>query len=545
MLPDIRQDTSAQGSDMHDQFSNTQQMRKPAVVSTGGIVAAQSRKAAEAGVAVLQAGGDCVDAVIATTFALAVLEPWMSGLGGGGAMVLYRARENRYEVIDYGMRAPNGLRVEDYPLTGEDAAADIFPWPRVKDDRNLHGPGAVAVPGVVAGMEQAHRRHARMPWRELLAPGIRFAGEGLGVDWWTSLMIAGSAADLRRYPASAAAYLQDGLPPQPQWGIKADMRLNQDQLKATLSHLAAAGARDFYEGDLARSMAADLQAAGGALSVEDLASFRAYGREPLAIPYRGGTVYATPELTCGPTLAHTLRLLQTDLQPGRSGPDAASYAAYARALQSAYRQRLQDMGDADGRRALGAEHLAPACTTHFSIVDRDGNMAAVTQTLLSLFGSKFVAPQSGILMNNGIMWFDPTPGCPNSLAPGKRCLTNYTPVVAQAADGRRLAAGASGGRRIMPAVTQLLSFVMDYRMDLDAAIHQPRLDASEGDIVTGDVRLPREVREALRANFDYAEARVQTQPMKFACPSLVLRDGATNSGATEIFQPWAEAVAET
>ena len=119
------------------------------------------------------------------------------------------------------------------------------------------------------------------------------------------------------------------------------------------------------------------------------------------------------------------------------------------------------------------KHLAPACTTHFSVVDRDGNMAAVTQTLLSTFGSKFVTPQTGITMNNGIMWFDPTPGGPNSLAPGKRCLTNYTPVLAQAADGRRLALGASGGRRILPAVTQLLSFVMDYGMDLDAAIHQP------------------------------------------------------------------------
>jgi gamma-glutamyltranspeptidase/glutathione hydrolase len=532
------------GGDMHDQFSNTQQIRKSAVVSTGGIVAAQSRKAAEAGVEVLKDGGDCVDAVIATTFALAVLEPWMSGLGGGGAMVLYRARENRYEVIDYGMRAPNSLRIEDYPLTGEGAVADLFPWPRVKDDRNLHGPGAVAVPGVVAGMEEAHRRHARLPWRDLVAPGVALAGEGLSVDWWTSMMIAGSAADLRRYPASAAAYLHDGLPPQPQWGIKADMRLNQDRLKATLSHLGTRGPRDFYQGDLARSIAADMQAAGGALTVEDLASFRAHRREPLAIPYRGGTVYATPELTCGPTLAHALRLLQNDLQPTFSVPDAASYAAYARALQAAYRERLQDMGDADGRRALGAEHLAPACTTHFSVVDRDGNMAAVTQTLLSLFGAKFVTPQSGILMNNGIMWFDPTPGGPNSLGPGKRCLTNYTPVVAQAADGRRLAVGASGGRRIMPAVAQLLSFVMDYGMELDAAIHQPRIDASEGGIVIGDVRLPCEVREALRAGFDYDEARVQTLPMKFACPSVVLRDGATNSGATDIFQPWAEAVAE-
>ena len=217
-------------------------------------------------------------------------------------------------------------------------------------------------------------------------------------------------------------------------------------------------------------------------------------REPLAIPYRGGNVFATPELTCGPTLAQHLRLLQHDLQPAAT-TRCGQLWAYARACS-----RPMANGSRHGRcgrpQALGAEHLAPACTTHFSVVDRDGNMAAVTQTLLSLFGSKFVAPQSGIPMNNGIMWFDPTPGGPNSLAPGKRCLTNYTPVVAQAGDGRRLAVGASGGRRIMPAVTQLLSFVMDYGMDLDAAIHQPRIDASEGNIVIGDVRLPREVREA-------------------------------------------------
>ena len=530
---------------MRDQFSNTQQIRKPAVVSKGGIVAAQSRKAAEVGAEVLAAGGDCVDAVVATTFALGVVEPWMSGVGGGGAMVLYRAREDRYEVIDYGMRAPDSLRPEDYPLTGDGAASDIFPWPRVKDDRNLHGPGAIAVPGVVAGMEEAHRRHAKLPWQELLSPSIDLAGNGLLVDWWTTLMIASSAADLRRYPASAAAYLQDGLPPNPQWGIKSSVRLPQDRLKATMVHLATRGPRDFYEGDLARSIAADVQAGGGALSVEDLASFRAFVREPLAIRYRGGTVYATPELTCGPTLAHALRLLQENLRPGRGGPDAKAYTAYALALQSAYRERLQDMGDADGRRALGAEHLAPACTTHFSVVDREGNMAAVTQTLLSTFGSKYLLPQSGVMMNNGIMWFDPTPGGPNSLAPGKRCLTNYTPVLAQAGDGRRLALGASGGRRILPAVTQMLSFVMDYGMDLDAAIHQPRIDASEGTVVIGDVRLPMQAQQELRARFDYEQARVQTLPMKFACPSVVLRKDGTNSGATEIFQPWSEAVAQT
>lgn len=529
---------------MRDQFSNTQQIRKPATVSKGGIVAAQSRKAAEVGAGVLAAGGDCVDAVIATTFALGVLEPWMSGAGGGGAMVLYRARENRFEVIDYGMRAPDSLRVQDYPLTGDGAGSDIFPWPRVKDDRNLHGPGSIAVPGVVAGMEEAHRRHAKMPWQELLGPSIKLADEGLAVDWWTTLMIASSAADLRRYPASTAAYLVDGLPPNAQWGIRSQVRLPQHRLKAMLSHLAAEGPRDFYTGDLARSIASDVRAAGGALSVEDLASFQAHLREPLAIPYRGGKVFATPELTAGPTLAHALRLLQQDLQPGQTTPDASAYRAYANALQSAYRERLQDMGDADGRRAIGAEHLAPSCTTHFSVVDREGNMAAVTQTLLSTFGSKFVTPQTGITMNNGIMWFDPTPGTTNSLQAGKRCLTNYTPVLAQAADGRRIAIGASGGRRILPAVMQLLSFTMDYGMDLDAAIHQPRIDASEAAIVIGDVRLTAPVREGLRKHFDYEEARLQTLPMKFACPSVVMRQGETNSGATEPFQPWSEAVAE-
>jgi gamma-glutamyltranspeptidase / glutathione hydrolase len=534
----------SEGRSMRDQFSNLQQFRKPAVASKGGIVAAQSRKAAEIGAAILADGGDCVDAAVATSFALGVLEPWMSGIGGGGAMVLYRARENKYEVIDFGMCAPRGLRGEDYPLTGEGAASDLFPWPRVKDDRNLLGPGSIAVPGVVAGMEEAHRRHAKLSWQELLAPSVALAGDGLAVDWWTTLAIASAAADLRRYPASAAAYLEDGLPPHPPWGLKSSVRLPQNKLKASLSHLAAQGPRDFYEGDLARAIAADVQAGGGSLAVEDLASFRARPCEPLAIPYRNGVVYATPELTAGPTLAHALRLLQQSLQPARGGPDASAYAAYALALQSAYQERLSGMGDADGRRALGAEQRAPACTTHFSVVDRDGNMAAVTQTLLSIFGSKFTLPQSGILMNNGIMWFDPTPGGPNSLMGGKRCLTNYTPVVAQTADGRRLALGASGGRRILPAVTQMLSFVMDYGMDLDAAIHTPRIDASEGPLVIGDVRLPGEVRDALRARFDYEEARVQTQPMKFACPSVVSREGATNSGATEIFQPWGDAVAE-
>jgi len=529
---------------MRDNFSNSQIIRKPAVSSAGGIVAAQHIGAAQAGAAVLAAGGDCVDAAIATSFALGVVEPWMSGLGGGGAMVLYRAREKRFEVIDFGMRAPGGLRTADFALTGEGAASDLFPWPRVAGDRNLHGPAAVAVPGVVAGMEAAHGRYARMPWRDLLAPAIALAADGLLVDWFTTELVATGAPDLRRYAASSQRFLINGLPPVAMWGIRDQVRLPQPALRSTLATLAECGARDFYEGDLARSMAADMGRDGGYLSVVDLAAYRAVVRNPLTIPYRRGRVHATPELSAGPTLAHTLRLLEVNpalAAPG-AAPDAAAYIAYAEALQAAYRERLTGMGDADGRRALGAEHLAPACTSHFNVVDREGNMAAVTQTLLSIFGSKYTLPGSGILMNNGVMWFDPEAGGPNSLAPGRRCLTNYTPVIAEAADGRMLAVGASGGRRILPAVAQLLSFTLDYGMDLDTAFHTPRLDASEGATVIGDVRMAPEVRAALGGKFDYLEARVQTMPMKFACPSAVARQGGINSGATEIAQPWADAV---
>ena len=216
------------------------------------------------------------------------------------------------------------------------------------------------------------------------------------------------------------------------------------------------------------------------------------------------------------------------------------------ALQSAYRERLKDMGDADGRRSLGAEALAPACTTHFSAVDRDGNMAAVTQTLLSTFGSKFVTPQTGITMNNGIMWFDPTPGTPNSLAPGKRCLTNYTPVLAQASRWpphrhRRLRRPAHpAGGDAAPLLRDGLRHGPRCR-DPPAAHRRQR--RRHRDRRRAPAAAPR-ARRCARASTTRRRA-IQTLPMKFACPSVVLRDGDTNSGATEVFQPWSEAVAES
>jgi gamma-glutamyltranspeptidase/glutathione hydrolase len=514
-------------------FSASLQIGKSVVRSGQGVVAAQHRRAAEVGARVLREGGDAVDAAIATSFALGVLEPWMSGIGGGGAMVLHRAKERRDSVVDFGMRSPGSLDLSDFPLAGTGRASDLFPWAQVRDDRNIHGPLAIAVPGVVDGMRIAHERHARMPWRDLLAPAIELAGQGLLVDWVTTQNIATAAADLRRHPGTSAAYLVDGLPPVPAWSARTEVRLPQHKLAATLRRLAEAGPRDFYEGEIARDLAGEIGGLGGRLSMEDLAAYRAQAVEPLMIDYRGARVAATPELTAGPTLAHVLKLLSASLVPGIA-PDADTYAAYALALQEAYRFRLSRMGDRDGARA-------PACTTHFCVVDREGNMASVTQTLLSIFGSRVSLPDSGVLMNNGIMWFDPEPGNPNSLAPGKRCLTNYCPVIAEHG-GRRVALGASGGRRILPAVAQLLSFVVDYGDSLDTAFHRPRIDASEDVLVIGDEALPASVQASLAARFDYIAQHRLTMPMKFACPSAVLRSGAVNTGATEPGVPWADAV---
>ena len=519
-----------------DNFSNAQTVRKVVIATEAGVVAAQHRRAAEVGAAVLAAGGDAVDAAVATSFALGVVEPWMSGPAAGGCMTLWRADEGRARVVNYGMRSPRELNPDDYPLTGDGRSSDLFPWPCVVDDRNVQGASAVAVPGVVSGMGLAHARYGRKAWRELVAPAVQMAQEGLLADWYSGLITASTAKALSLDPDAAAMFLDEGRwPIVGSWTAGTQRRLNQQALAGSLRQIADEGPRALYEGALAAALVRDVRAKGGSLSEADLASYQAEWAEPLAIPYRGGHVYAAPGLTGGPTLAQALRLLEQGFQPGGRGPDAGAYRAVARSLDTAFRVRLSDMGDHESPKA-------PGCTTHFSVVDRHGNLCAVTQTLLSIFGSRVVSPSTGILLNNGIMWFDPEPGKPNSLGPDKRCLANYCPVVGVAADGRRFALGASGGRKILGAVLQLSSFLMDHGMSLEAAFHQPRIDVSGDGQITADQSLGPEIQNALAQEMPTSTARRTVYPYPFACPAGVLRDGVRNMGCTEIMSPWGDAV---
>ncbi|HKU70346.1 MAG TPA: gamma-glutamyltransferase, partial [Burkholderiales bacterium] len=202
--------------------------------------------------------------------------------------------------------------------------------------------------------------------------------------------------------------------------------------------------------------------------------------------------------------------------------------------------RLSTMGDT-------ADHRDPSSTTHLNVIDRHGNMVALTQTLLSVFGSKVVLPGTGVLMNNGIMWFDPRPGTPNSLAPNKRALTNMCPIVAMDNGKPWFAIGASGGRKIFPAVMQISSFLVDHGMYLEDAFHQPRIDASETEHVAVDPRLPEPVHKALSEKFPVRVNELVVYPTNYACPSAVLHEAESgeNFGVTDVMSPWSGAVAES
>ena len=506
---------------------------KPGAASRGGIVAAQNRTAATVGAEVLAAGGSAVDGAVATALALAAVEPWNSGLGGIGFMVVHRAGADHAEAIDFGPIAPRGLDPAAYPLTG-DTKTELFTWPQVEGDRNIHGPLAFAIPSAVRGYAMAVERFGRMPWRELAMPAVALARRGLPVDWFTTVKVANAAAELRLYDESRRIWLPDGLPPvcPPE---RDEMNLPLGRLADTLERLATAGPDDFYTGDIAHSIAADVRSAGGVLSAEDLAHCRARAMPALAIPYRGAVLQGAPGLTAGPTLAFALERLGR--QHFSAVPDLAYFTAVIEALRAAYADRLDHAGD--------VETGMPTSTSHITAIDRDGTIAALTTTLLSSFGSRYVLPGAGILMNNGVMWFDPRPGRPNSMMPGKRGLTNMCPVIAMR-DGRPwFGIGASGGRRILAAVLQMASFIVDFGMDPIASAHYPRIDVSGGERVGIDRRLPVAIAGPLSALPGASLVEHGVFPTRFACPNMVLRDDAgLNHGISDVMSPWSAAIAE-
>ena len=506
-------------------------LSKPVARGRDGIVACNHRAVAEIGAEVLRRGGNAVDAAVAVSFAIGVVEPWNSGLGGCGFMQVFDAARRTVQSVDMGTIAPRGIDPAAYALAGGTSEGG-FNWPAVVEDRNIVGPHAVGVPTLVAGMGLAHRSFGTRPWAELVEPAVELARQGMLIDWYAALLLASEAAEMSHYPDLAALYMPTGFAPTPSYAGSLT-RLDLGPLAGTLRRIAEHGAEDFYTGRLAVEIAADAERAGTALRADDLAAFRARVCEPSIGTYRGAIVHAAPGLSAGPTLLHALSLLERHDLGDRPGPE--SFLAMANALFEAYRVRLATLGETS---------QAPSSTTTFSVVDGKGNMAIVTQTLMSGFGSKIRLPSTGVILNNGMLWFDPVPGRPNSIAPGKRPLSNMTPTVVLRDDAPDFGLGALGGRKIYPAVFQLLSFIHDFGMDLAEAFGQPRIDVSGGPDVTVDHRLAGPVLDAIAARHPVQVAQNGVLPEPFACANAVMQDKAgEQSGAVHLGIPWALAVA--
>jgi len=248
--------------------------------------------------------------------------------------------------------------------------------------------------------------------------------------------------------------------------------------------------------------------------------------DPLSFDYRDARVSVAGDLTAGPSLKLALEGLSKRLQPGAE-PGADTYAAYANSLLDSYAFRLANLGEG------APEEQGKGATSHIAVADKFGNVVSFTQTIMSGFGSHIMLPGSGILMNNGMMWFDPRPGGANSVVGGRRPLCNMCPVIVEKGDGSRFAVGACGGRKIFPAVFQLTSFMVDYGMSPDAAVHTPRVDVSGTDQVTAMDSHDPAVLNHLIEQFPHLVVRPNgVSPMFFALPQLVERaaDGQMMGG---------------
>lgn len=504
---------------------------KPQVESAGGIVAAQHHEAAQVGADVLAAGGNAMDAAVATALALSVVEPWLSGLGGGG-FLLHADAGGTVEALDFNLRAPLAADPADYPLVGGDGG-DWFNWPLVEEDRNLIGPMSICVPGAVAGLAEALERHGTMAWADVLAPAIALAERGMRIDWFADLAFAIDTPGLSR-DADAAALFLDPRARHPDPADPTARLLPMPKKAAMLRGLAERGARDFYEGEIAATLIADLKAKGSKLTAEDFAAYRPTWATALAAPYRDRVVHTIPGLSGGPSLLATLgRLAGQDMG---AATEAQFATHHANAIRATYEARLKTMGHAG---------KAGDCTSHLSVVDRHGTMVSLTNTLLSRFGSKVVAPGLGLTMNNGMMWFDPRPGQPNAIAPGAVPLANMAPVITTRDGTPDIAIGAAGGRQIFPAIVQILSQMIDRGATPEQALHAPRIDASAPMVLVNRTAAP-DTASAIAATHPVQITEDSLYPVQFAIPSLVQagRGGAANTGAVHPNNPWTKAVVE-
>jgi gamma-glutamyltranspeptidase/glutathione hydrolase len=534
------------------------------VTARHGMVVAQEARAARIGVDVLEKGGNAVDAAVATGFAMAVSYPRAGNLGGGGYMVIHLAERNIDTAIDYRETAP-AATTRDIFLDANGNAD-----PRRSRDSGL----AIGVPGTVAGLAMAHAKYGsgKFTLSQLLAPAIAMARDGIPIEDDVAVSLPRSRGRLARWPSTAKIFLHaDGS------ALRPGEPLVQRDLAATLASIARDGPDAFYHGAIADKIAAAVRAAGGLMTPDDLKSYRPIERAPVRGRYRGYDIVSMPPSSSGGViLIEILNILEG--YPDLASDEARRLQLTIEAMKLAYADRAAFLGDpasveaplarlmsksyaAELRARIDPEHARPAAeihpllpapneghnTTHFSVVDGSGNAVSNTYTLNFSYGVGLVAEGTGILLNNELDDFAAKPGSPNAFGllggeanapgPGKRPLSSMSPTIVLKDGKPFLVTGSPGGSRIITAVLQVISNVIDRKLPIAEAVAAPRIHNQwMPDEVLVEAGLPRELLQALVARGQHV---LEGPPSTSANSILVTQDGLV--GAADNRSPGAVA----
>ena len=549
------------------------------VVSELGVCAAGDAREAEAGIRVLAAGGNAVDAVVAAAFTGFVVEPASCGLGGSGHLALFLSETGEFVSVDHNVRAPGAARADLFEVDPE-AQPNYYGGVAVAGRRNEWGHLAVAVPGAVSGLCAAHERWGRLPLAQLLEPAIEAAEAGVPVTWSLILTIVDRLEEIATMPHAEAFLLREGRPP------RLGEVLDTSELAQALREIAAHGVAGFYSGWVAEAIASELRKHGGLVTVADLAAYRPKTAAEEPASYRGYR-YATAS---DPVGYETMNILDCfDL--ARYGPDGVEYRhLMAEALGHAFADNIRHYGDPDvvaspvnglssrefaaGRAAairldraaprpvapgdpwpyehaaaregapvLGSAAREGGSTSHMAVADRHGNLAALCTTLTTGFGSLVLVPGTGIFLNNTMQDYDPRPGRPNSIAPGKMPMF-AVPTLVAAREGRGvLAAAGAGGYRITTGVLHPLVNVVDFAMSVQEAVDAPRVHC-QGNETFVDSRIPEPVRDRLaELGHDVVVQAEAPGSINFARVGAVRRDPGSGLLEAGAGPSWAAAAA--
>lgn len=471
------------------------------VVGRHGMVATEQELASNIGLNVLKAGGNAVDAAVAIGFALAVALPNAGNVGGGGFMMVYDAKTTKAVAVDFREMAPAAASRNMYV----DATTG-----KVIDGKSLYTHYAIGVPGTVAGLAHALQKWGSMPLARVMQPSIELADKGYPVSETLAKVLRQETRNMGKWEATKAIFWKNGAPMKP-----GDLLVQKD-LAHSLRLIARDGAKAFYEGEIAHKIAADMAKSGNAMTLQDLRNYKVVEREPVRGTYRGYEVVTMPPPSSGG--AHLVQILNImERWPIRDwGHNSARTVHHmAEAMKLAYADRSEYLGDPDfvkiplagltskkyadelaaqisPDRARSAKEIKPGKpqpyesnqTTHFSVVDKAGNMVAVTYTLNTNFGSGIVAPGTGIMLNNEMDDFSAKPGVPNAygliggdanaVAAGKRPLSSMTPTFVLKDGKPWLATGSPGGARIITTVLQQIVNGIDFGMNPAEAASQLR-----------------------------------------------------------------------